>query len=168
MAKSGNLDPGKTGFFQTHFFCGFLKNGTRAIFRNLKFSKRKKQKWCLKKSIFFETLLKSKSPLSAIHRIISHIGEDGSRKVNNGEPDLRFLSRKLLTCYKPCRSKTSFFDLNQGGAKPENTEAPPPCGSHQQGKTREHLSAILLCGSCRPPVAPKPGACVYIDLLGPE
>ena len=33
MAKSGNLDPGKTGFFQTHLCCGFLKNGTRAFFQ---------------------------------------------------------------------------------------------------------------------------------------
>ena len=39
MAKSGILDPGKTGFFQTPFFCGFLKNGTRTFFQNLKFSK---------------------------------------------------------------------------------------------------------------------------------
>ena len=33
----------------------------------------------------------SKIPLLAIHKIISHIWEDGSRKVNNDEPDLRFL-----------------------------------------------------------------------------
>ena len=32
----------------------------------------------------------SKIPLLAIHKIISHIWEDGSRKVNNDEPDLRF------------------------------------------------------------------------------
>ena len=59
----------------------------------------------------------SKFPLLAIHKIISHIWEDGSRKVNNDEPDLRFLSRKLLICYKPCRSKTLFFDLNPKGKK---------------------------------------------------
>ena len=32
----------------------------------------------------------SKFPLLAIHKIISHIWEDGSQKVNNGEPNLRF------------------------------------------------------------------------------
>ena len=32
----------------------------------------------------------SKIPLLAIHKIISHIWEDRSRKVNNDEPDLRF------------------------------------------------------------------------------
>ena len=32
----------------------------------------------------------SKISLLAIHKIISHIWEDGSRKVNNDEPDLRF------------------------------------------------------------------------------
>ena len=35
-------------------------------------------------------LLKSKSPLSAIHKIIWHIWQPRSRKVNNDEPDLRF------------------------------------------------------------------------------
>ena len=59
----------------------------------------------------------SKFPLLAIHKIISHIWEDGSRKVNNDEPDLRFFSRKLLTCYQPDSSKTLFFDLNPKGAK---------------------------------------------------
>ena len=39
MAKSGILDPGKTGFFQNPIFCGFLKNGTRTFFQNLKFPK---------------------------------------------------------------------------------------------------------------------------------
>ena len=32
----------------------------------------------------------SKFPLLAIHKSISHIWEDGSRKVNNDEPELRF------------------------------------------------------------------------------
>ena len=32
----------------------------------------------------------SKFPLLAIHKFISHIWEDGRRKVNNDEPDLRF------------------------------------------------------------------------------
>ena len=37
-----------------------------------------------------EIFLKSQIPLLAIHKIISHLWEDGSRKVNNDEPDLRF------------------------------------------------------------------------------
>ena len=32
----------------------------------------------------------SEIPLLAIHKILSHIWEDGSRKVNNDKPDLRF------------------------------------------------------------------------------
>ena len=32
----------------------------------------------------------SKFPLFAIYKITSHIWEDGSRKINNDEPDLRF------------------------------------------------------------------------------
>ena len=38
----------------------------------------------------FEQLPGSKIPLSAIHKIISHIWEDAPRKVNNDNPDLRF------------------------------------------------------------------------------
>ena len=36
-----------------------------------------------------EQLPKTKSPLSAIHKLIWHIWEDGSRKVNVNEPNLR-------------------------------------------------------------------------------
>ena len=82
----------------------------------------------------------SKIPLLAIHKIISHIWEDGSRTVNNDEPDLRFFSRKLLTCYQPGRSKTLFFDLNPKGAKsvhPGPTHLGPawahPCGPTHLG-----------------------------------
>ena len=40
VAKSGILDPGKGGISKTScFFCGFLKNGTRTFFQNLKFPK---------------------------------------------------------------------------------------------------------------------------------
>ena len=45
------------------------------------------------KRIVFEqnpVLPGSKLPLLAIHKNISHVWEDGSRKVNNDEPDLRF------------------------------------------------------------------------------
>ena len=43
-----------------------------------------------KKIQISEQLPKSKIPLLAIHKLISHIWEDGSRKVNNDEPDLIF------------------------------------------------------------------------------
>ena len=69
MAKSGILDPGKGGIF---------KKNTQT------------KSWCLKTNQIWEQLPNFKSPLSAIHKIISHIWEDGSRKVNNDEPDLRF------------------------------------------------------------------------------
>ena len=48
---------------------------------------KKTQKMVFEKS---PVLPGSKIPLLAIHKIISHIWEDGSRKVNNDEPDLRF------------------------------------------------------------------------------
>ena len=51
----------------------------------------------------------SEIPLLAIHKIISHIWEDGSRKVNNDEPDLRFFHgnfRPVISqaVRKPCFS----------------------------------------------------------------
>ena len=48
------------------------------------------QKMVFEKIQIWEQLLKSKSPLSAIHKIIWHIWQPRSRKVNNDEPDLRF------------------------------------------------------------------------------
>ena len=71
----------RSGFCQTHFF-GFLK---MSIFSG------------------------SKIPLLAIHKIISHIWEDRSRKVNNDEPDLRFFHGNFWpvisrTVRKPCFS----------------------------------------------------------------
>ena len=53
--------------------------------------KKTKKKHCdLKKVNIFEQLPKSQIPLLAIHKIISHIWEDRSRKVNNDQPDFRF------------------------------------------------------------------------------
>ena len=51
----------------------------------------------------------SKIPLLAIHKIISHIWEDRSRKVNNDEPDLRFFHGNVWPVIsqaipKPCFS----------------------------------------------------------------
>ena len=50
------------------------------------FFKNPQTKWILK----MHPLPGSKIPLLAIHKIISHIWEDRSRKVNNDEPDFRF------------------------------------------------------------------------------
>ena len=50
--------------------------------------------------------LKCQSPHLAILINICHMWEDGCRKANMNEPDLRFFSRRLLTCYQPGRSKT--------------------------------------------------------------
>ena len=65
-----------------------------------------------RKTMVFEknpVLSGSKFPLSAIHKIISHIWEDGSRKVNNDEPDLRFFHGNVRPVIsqavrKPCFS----------------------------------------------------------------
>ena len=64
-------------------------------------------KKCVWKIMIFEQLPKSKIPLLAIHKIISHKWEDRSRKVNNGEPDLRFVHGNFWpvisrTVRKPC------------------------------------------------------------------
>ena len=48
------------------------------------------QKKEFEKIQIFEQLPKSKSPLLAIYKIIWHIWQPRSRKVNNDEPDLRF------------------------------------------------------------------------------
>ena len=56
---------------------------------------------------FWEQLPKSKSPFSATHTIIWHIWKDGSRKVNNDEPDMRiyhgnFWPVMSQAVWKPC------------------------------------------------------------------
>ena len=70
------------------------------------FSKTRK-KMVFEKIQIFEQLPGSKIPLLAIHKIISHIWEDAPRKVNNDEPDLRFLYGNFWpvisrTVRKPC------------------------------------------------------------------
>ena len=68
------------------------------------------QKMVFEKKIqLFEQLPGSKIPLLAIHKIISHIWEDGSRKVNNDESDLNFFHgnfRPVISqaVRKPCFS----------------------------------------------------------------
>ena len=77
----------------------FLKNVRVLFFKN------PQKNGFLKMSLFSG----SKIPLLAIHKIISHIWEDRSRKVNNDEPDLRFFHgnfRPVISqaVRKPCFS----------------------------------------------------------------
>ena len=81
------------------------------------FQKKKHKKCVLKNPV----LPGSKIPLLAIHKIISHIWEDGSRKVNNDEPDLRFLSRKLVPVISQAVRKPCFSTSIPRGPNP------PPC-----------------------------------------
>ena len=72
----------------------------------------KPAKTCVWKIQIFEQLPGSKIPLSAIHKIISHIWEDAPRKVNNDEPDLRFFHGNFWpviswTVQKPCFSTST-------------------------------------------------------------
>ena len=62
--------------------------GNLRFWKNVRvsFSKTSKRKWVLK----MPPLPGSEIPRLAIHKIISHIWEDRSRKVNNGEPGFRF------------------------------------------------------------------------------
>ena len=78
----------------------FLKNV------RVPFFKKNPQKKCVLKN---PVLPGSKIPLLATHKIISHIWEDRSRKVNNDEPDLRFFHGNFWlvifwTVCKPCFS----------------------------------------------------------------
>ena len=72
------------------------------------FQKRKTAKeLCLNKKKI--VLPVSKFPILAIHKINSYIWEDGSQKVNNGKPDLRFFHGHFWpiiswTVRKPCFS----------------------------------------------------------------
>ena len=73
--------------------------------------RQKLKKWCLEKSSFAQIQI----PLVAIHKIISHIWEDGSRTVNNNEPDLRFFTETFdLLSAKPFENLV-FRPQSQGG-----------------------------------------------------
>ena len=125
------------------------------------------QKMVFEKIRFFEQLPGSKIPHLAIHKIISHIWEDRSRKVTNDEPDLRFFSRKLLTCYQPDSLKTLFFDLNPKGAKsvyPGPTHLGPPTWA-QLGPT--HLGPAWA-HPLGPSLGPPTGAQLGPTHLGPD
>ena len=102
--NSGNLRFGKNvrvPFFKFQPTNGFWKCPPLGASNS-----RKKRVWKT------EQLPKSKSPLSAIHKIIWHILKDGSRKVNNGEPDLRFFHGNFWPVIshavrKPCFSTST-------------------------------------------------------------
>ena len=73
----------------------------------------------------------SKIPLLAIHKIISHIWEDISRKVNNDEPDLRFFHGNFWPVIsqavrKPCFSTSIPRGPNQRILDFQTPPAPPP------------------------------------------
>ena len=92
------------------------------------FSKTRKKNGVLKMSPFSG----SKIPLLAIHKIISHIWQDRSRKVNNDEPNLRFFTETfdLLSArpfenlvFRPQSQGGKFLDFQTPPAPPP---APPP------------------------------------------
>ena len=68
----------------------------------------KPTKICLKKS---PVLSGSKFPLFAIHKSISHIWEDRSRKVNNDKPDLRFGKNVRVPFFKNPQKKTCVWKI---------------------------------------------------------
>ena len=83
----------------------------------------------------------SQIPLLAIHKIISHIWEDRSRKVNNDEPNLRFFYGNFWpvisrTVRKPCFS-TSIprgpTHLGLAWAHPRGPSLGPPTWAHPLG-----------------------------------
>ena len=87
-----------------------------------------------------EQLPKSKSPLSAIHKIIWHLWEDGSRKVNTNEPDLRIFHGNFWPVMSQAVRKPFFRPQSQGGKfldfqtlsrlAPAATPAPPQIQIH--------------------------------------
>ena len=73
----------------------FQKNAKTLCFENaamcpVLFFQKPAKKMVFEKIQIFDQLPGSKIQLLAIHKIISHVWEDGSRKVKNDEPALRF------------------------------------------------------------------------------
>ena len=60
----------------------------------------------------------SKIPLLAIYKIISHIWEDRSRKVNNDEPGLRFFHGNFRPVISQAVRKPCFSTSIPGGQNP--------------------------------------------------
>ena len=106
----------------------------------------------------WEQLLKSKSPLSAIHKIIWHIWEPRSRKVNNDEPDLRFFHGNFWPVIshavrKPCFS-TSIPRGQNLPSRARNTKWhfwASPIWQAPKGKPKEDKAKGILSGTYEPP-----------------
>ena len=130
----------------------FWKNVRVPFFKN-------QQKMVFEKIQIWEQLLESKSPLSAIHKIIWHIWEPRSRKVNNDEPDLRFFHGNFWPVIshavrKPCFSTSiprgpnpGFPDAAGAGRilKPRSRPLPTHPGMKY---FREETLAVDKCWFC--------------------
>ena len=94
----------------------------------------------------------SKIPLLAIHKNISHIWEDRSRKVNNDEPDLRFVHGNFWpvisrTVRKPCFS--AWIPRGQIFTSPELLGTLPQALFFLGKKAPIFLQALSLWVRCR-------------------
>ena len=105
------------------------------------------KKWFLKMPPFSG----SKIPLLAIHKIISHIWEDRSRKVNNDEPGFRFFYGNFWPVISQAVRKPCFSAWIPRGP---NFWKPLTCG---------YVAAGAFCFSEKwPPYFWKPWTCGYV------
>ena len=100
----------------------------------------------------------SKIPLLAIHKIISHIWEDRSRKVNNDEPDLRFFHGNFWpvisrTVWKPCFSASIPRGPNLCILGPRPSLGPPTWISRRRRRRRRRTNSQIQIQA--PPNAPR-------------
>ena len=102
------------------------------------FSKTRK-KMVFEKVQIWEQLLKSKSPLSAIHKIIWHIWQPRSRKVNNDEHDLRFYHGNFWPVISHAVRKPCFSTSIPRGANPGFPDA--AAGAAAAGAARRILKS---------------------------
>merc|ERR1712070_617785 len=78
----------------------------------------------------------SKIPLLAIHKIISHIWEDRSRKVNNDEPNLRFYHGNFRPVISQAVRKPCFSTSIPRGPNPGFPDAAAAGGAGRILKSR--------------------------------
>ena len=117
----------------------FQKPQTNWIFENAPLCPVLSFQKTAKKNVWKNPVLPgSKFQFLAIHKIISHIWEDGSQKVNNDEPDLRFLHGNFWPVMsqavrKPCFS--AWISRGQISGSPELVGTLPqaPFFSHEKG-----------------------------------
>ena len=116
---AGTRDFGNFRFFK-NVRVPFFKNPQKMVFWKCPplsgsiFSKTRKQ-IVFEKIQIFDQLPGSKIPLLAIHKIISHIWEDGSQKGNNDEPDLRFCHGNFWPVISHAVRNLVFRPQSQGG-----------------------------------------------------